>query len=86
MNGLWIGHTHDLFPKLTPVEESLITRYQYKTILIKLKYFNKFLIGQKALKRNISTFVQNHDATMALIDSLPTSLKSFLGICNLRFL
>ena len=38
LNGLWIGHTHDFFPKLTPVEESLIARYQYKTTLIKLRY------------------------------------------------
>jgi hypothetical protein len=28
INGLWIGHTHDLFPKLTPIEESLIACYQ----------------------------------------------------------
>jgi hypothetical protein len=23
INGLWIGDTHDLLPKLTPIEESL---------------------------------------------------------------
>ena len=84
MNGLCIVILMIFFPKLTPIEESLITLYQYKTILIKLKYFNKFLKGQKALKGNISSFVQNHDAPIVLIDSLPTSLKSFLGIYNLR--
>jgi hypothetical protein len=65
MNGLWIGHTHDLFPKLTPVEESLIAHYQCITTLIKLRYFNNFLIGQKPLNRNISSFAQNHDVAMA---------------------
>jgi hypothetical protein len=42
INGLWIGHICDLFSKLTPVEESLIARYQCKTTLIKLKYSNSF--------------------------------------------
>jgi hypothetical protein len=28
INGLWSGHTHDLLPKLTPFEESLIPHYQ----------------------------------------------------------
>jgi hypothetical protein len=61
---------------LTSIEEPLIARYQYKTTLVKLKYSDNSSIGQKALKGNISSFVQNHDAAMALIDPLPTSLKS----------
>jgi hypothetical protein len=85
INGLWIDHTHDLFPKLTSFEESFIVCYQCRTTLIKLRYSNNILIGLKALKGNISIFAQTHDAAMALIDSLPTSLKSFSGICNLRF-
>jgi hypothetical protein len=77
IDGLWIGHSHDVLPKLTLVEESLITCQQCRTTLIKLKYYNNSLIGQKALKGNISSFAQNHDAAMALIDFLHTSLKSF---------
>jgi hypothetical protein len=51
-----------------------------------LGYSNNFLISQKALKGNISSFAQNHDAAMALIDYLPTSLKSLLKVCSLGFL
>jgi hypothetical protein len=56
INGLWIGHTHDLLPKLTPIEESLIARYLCITILIKLRYYYNFLICQITLKGNISNF------------------------------
>jgi hypothetical protein len=38
------------------------------------------------LKGNISTFAQNHDAAMALIDFLHTSLKNLLEVCSLGFL
>jgi hypothetical protein len=55
--------------------------------IIKIEiYSNNFLIGQKTLKRNISNFAQNHDVAMALIDSLPTSLKRLSEIYNLGFL
>jgi hypothetical protein len=43
------------------------------------------LISQKALKENISNFVQNHDAIMALIDSLNTSLETLLEIVAINF-
>ena len=33
INGLWIVHTHDLFPKLTPIEETLIVCYQCRARL-----------------------------------------------------
>jgi hypothetical protein len=84
INELWISHTHDLLPKLTPVEESLIACYQCRTTLVKLRYSNNSLICQKALKGNISSFA--NDAVMTLIDSLPTSLESLLEVCNLGFL
>jgi hypothetical protein len=85
INGLWIGHAHDLLPKLTQVEESLIACYRCIKTLIKLKYSNISLTFQKALKENISSFVQNRDAAIALIDSLPTSLKNISKVCNLGF-
>jgi hypothetical protein len=46
INGLWIGHTHDLLQKLIPIEEFLIAHYQCKTTLIKLRYFNNNLIDK----------------------------------------
>jgi hypothetical protein len=66
IDGLWIGHTYDLFRKLTLVEESLIARYGCKITLLKLRYSNNFLTCQKALKGNTSNFDQNHEAAMAL--------------------
>jgi hypothetical protein len=66
-NELWIVHIHDLLPKLTPIKESLIVEYWCRTTLIKLRNFNDSLTSQKASRRNISNFAQNHDAAMALI-------------------
>jgi hypothetical protein len=47
INGLWIGHTDDLLPKLTLVEEFLFARYRCKTTSKKLKYSNNSLTCQK---------------------------------------
>jgi hypothetical protein len=33
INGLWIGHTYDPFPKLTPIEESLTVHYHCRITL-----------------------------------------------------
>ncbi len=40
-NGLWIGITPKILPKLTMVEKTLITCYCCRTILIKLRCTNK---------------------------------------------
>jgi hypothetical protein len=37
-NGLWIGITPKILPKLTIDEETLIACYRSRTILVKLKY------------------------------------------------
>jgi hypothetical protein len=59
-NGLWIGITPKILPKLMMVEKTLITRYHCYTILVKLKYTNKgSTTCQHALKGNVVNFAQD---------------------------
>jgi len=76
-NGLWIGITPKILPKLTMVEETLIARYCCRTILVKLRYTNKgSTIGQHALKGNVVSFRQDPKSVVKLLDTLPSPLES----------
>jgi hypothetical protein len=61
-NGLWIGITPLILPKLIMVEETLLTCYWYRTILVKSRYTNK---GGTTCQHAIK-----------VLDTLPSSLES----------
>jgi hypothetical protein len=85
-NGLWIGITLKILPKLTMVEETLITHYRCHTILVKLRYTNKGkTIGQHAFKGNVVKFAQDPKSVVKLLDTLPSSLKSLYDIIAIHF-
>ncbi len=74
-NGLWIGITPKILPKLM-MEETLMTCYCCHTILVKLKYTNKgSTIGQHALKEDVVNFAQNFKSVIKLLDTLPLSFE-----------
>jgi hypothetical protein len=78
-NGLWIGITPKILPKLMMVEETLIARYCCYTILVKLRYINKGnTIGQHAFKGNVVSFAQDPKSAVKLLDTLPLSLEYYL--------
>jgi hypothetical protein len=86
INGLWIGITPPMLPKLTMVKEASIAHFYCHTILVKLRYTN---IGgitcQHALKINIISFVQNLENAIKLLDRLPSSLKSLINTIVIHF-
>jgi hypothetical protein len=85
-NGLWIGITSKILLKLTMVEETLITHYRCHTILVKLRYTNKWsTIGQHALKINVVSFAQDFESAVKLLDTLPSSLKSLSDTIVVHF-
>jgi hypothetical protein len=85
-NGLWIGITPPILPKLTMVKETLIAHFRCHTILVKVRYINKGGITcQHALKRNIISFVQNPKNAIKLLDRLLSSLKSLINTIVIHF-
>jgi hypothetical protein len=84
-NGLWIGITLKILPKLM-IEETLMTCYCCRTILVKLGYTNKgSTTDQHALKKNAVGFAQNLESAIKLLDTLPLSLKSLYDIIVVHF-
>ncbi len=85
VNGLWIGITPKILPKLM-MEETLMTCYCCHTILVKLKYTNKgSTIGQHALKEDVVNFAQNLKSVIKLLNTLPLSLKSLSNTIVVHF-
>jgi hypothetical protein len=85
-NGLWIGITPPMLPKLTMVEETLMACYHCFTILIKLRYTNKGRrTCQHALKRNIVNFAQNPKSVIELLNILPSSLETLTNTIAIHF-
>jgi hypothetical protein len=85
-NGLWITIAPKMLPNLTMVEETLIARYHFWTILFKLRYTNKGgIIGQHALKGNIVSFAQNFEHAIEVLDELPLSLESLSDFVFVHF-
>jgi hypothetical protein len=65
VNGLWIGIAPMVLPKLTMVEETLMTHYRCRTIMVKLRYNNRRnTTGQHELKGNIVSFAQDLESAM----------------------
>jgi hypothetical protein len=56
---MWIGKVPTFLPKLTIVKEALIAQFHCCIILIKLRYANNTIIGQRALKGNLVSFSQD---------------------------
>jgi len=76
-NGLWIGIRPNLLPKLTIIEEALITHYHCQTILIKLRYSNKGgKTSQHALKGNVVSSSQDLESAIKLLDISPLLRQS----------
>jgi len=85
-NGLWIGIAPKMLPKLTMVEETLITRYHCRTILFKLRYTNKGSItGQHTLKGKVISFVKNSKHATELLGEFPLSLESLSNFVIVHF-
>jgi hypothetical protein len=75
-----------MLPKLTMVEETLITRYHCWTILFILRYTNKGGITcQHTLKGNVVSFAQDSEHTIELLGELPLSLESLSDIVAIHF-
>jgi hypothetical protein len=84
-NGLWIGITPKILPKLM-IEKTLMTCYHCHTILVKLRYTNKgSTTNQHAFKKNVVSFAQNLESAIKLLDALPLSLKSLSNIIVVHF-
>lgn len=83
-NGLWIGEVDKLLPKLTTVEQSLISKYRCRAILIKLRYI-KGGNGQYALKGNLVSFPQDPITANKLITMIPPSLDSLSESIAIHF-
>jgi hypothetical protein len=85
-NGLSISITPKILPKLMMVEETLITHYHCRTILVKLKYTNKWnTTSQHALKGNVVNFAQDLESAIKLQDTLPSSLGSLSNTITIHF-
>jgi hypothetical protein len=84
-NGLWIGITPKILPKLTMVEETLIAQYHCHTTLVKLRHTNKRSTSQLALKGNVVNFAQDFKRAVKLLDTLPMSLKSLSDTIAIHF-
>jgi hypothetical protein len=86
VNCLWIGATPKILPKLTMMEETLITCYYCHTILVKLKYINKAsTTSQHALKGNVISFAKDLESVIKLLNKSPLSLKSLPNIIAIHF-
>jgi hypothetical protein len=85
-NGLWIGITPKILPKLTMVGKTLITCYRCCTILVKLRYTNKgSTTCQHALKGNVVNFAQDLESVVKLLDTLPSPLESLSNTIAIHF-
>jgi hypothetical protein len=83
-NGLWIGITPKILPKLTMVEKTLIARYYCRTMLVKLRYTNKrSTTSQRALEGNVVNFA--HERAVKLLNMLPMSLESLFDTIATHF-
>jgi hypothetical protein len=82
-NGLWIGITPKISPKLTMLEKTLIACYYCCTIL---RYTNKGTTKcQHVFKRNIVCFAQDPESAIKLLDTLPVSLESLFNTIAKHF-
>jgi hypothetical protein len=85
-NGLWIGITLKILSRLTMVEETLIIRYHYCTILVKLRYTNKgSTTCQHAFKGNVVNFAQDPKNVIKVLNTLSLSLEPLSNIIVIHF-
>jgi hypothetical protein len=68
------------------VEETLITRYHYCTILVKLRYTNKgSTTCQHAFKGNVVSFAQDPKNVIKVLNTLSLSLEPLSNIIVIQF-